>query len=332
VEALKAFLQATKYSLRNQPGTEEHLRRAIDLDPNFTSPRIWLISRLGNTGRTREAEEHLRFLHGLEARASPFDQAMIGWAAAHIAGDAGGQVRNLETALQYTPDNNILLVTLGVARMLLEDFKGALDAFATPLRLRWQYPPLYAMRGECLLELGRLAEARKALLASLDVIPVDSNVYAMLAALALSDRQPEEAARYRELYASRAAERGTDVPTQRADLGRNFVLVGATAEGLALLKEAVAARPREPLFHYWLADALLRRGDTAGAAAAGQRALDIDPGWPRAHLMLGRIDESSGRKAEALRHYQAFLTAAPAHAARNDVLRRVEALRGSGGA
>ncbi len=331
IEALKAFLQATKSSLRNQRGGETHLLRALELDPNFVSPRVWLISALMRVARRAEAEEHYKVLQGIEPRASPFDQAMIGWAGAHIAGDYGSQARHLEAALQYSPDNNILLVTLGMVRYYLDDFQGALEAMATPLRMRWRYSHTYAIRGMCLMELGRLQEARKALLESLDISPVDPHVYAMLSALAFRGRQPEEGARYRELYRQRGVEWDVDGATQQAELGRYLVLAGVLDEGTTLLTGAVAANPDSPLFRFWLADALQRRGDVRQAADGYQRVLQMEPNSPKAHLMLARISDAAGHASDSRRHYEAFLAAAPSHAARAEALRRLEVLRGPKG-
>ncbi|MGC2518098.1 MAG: tetratricopeptide repeat protein [Burkholderiales bacterium] len=55
-------------------------------------------------------------------------------------------------------------------------------------------------------------------------------------------------------------------------------------------------------------------GDLRAAAAAFQRALDLDPRFARAHYQLGNVCQDEKRWTEAEEHFRAALTIAPAHA------------------
>ena len=55
-------------------------------------------------------------------------------------------------------------------------------------------------------------------------------------------------------------------------------------------------------------------GDLAGAAQAFERALELDPGFARAHYQLGNVRQDEERWTDAERHFRASLALAPDHA------------------
>ncbi len=309
VAALRAFLQATAYALRNEAGGDKYLRRAMELDPTFVSPRIWLISGLMMEGRTQEAKRQYLFLQQLEANVSVFDQAMIGWAGALVAGDKAAEARHLDLALQYAPGNNILLVTLAEVRAQMQDFQGALAALESVLKSKWRYPYLYTLQGSCLIGLGKLAEARKALESSLSVTPVDANVYGTLFALAHRDGDRAQASRYEALYLARVKEQfGAGLAEQYAGLGRHLLRVGLHEAAAEMLSKAVAAGANDQQLDARLAEALFEGAKLPQARAAYARALELEPNWAEGYLVLGRLAEAEGSHQEALRRYQTFLS------------------------
>ena len=72
IDAIKSFMLASRYAHRYEPGAGPHLQRAVELDPDFIAPRVWLIPALAQSGRRQEAEDHYRHLQTLEAGARPF--------------------------------------------------------------------------------------------------------------------------------------------------------------------------------------------------------------------------------------------------------------------
>ncbi|HZZ84913.1 MAG TPA: AAA family ATPase [Anaeromyxobacteraceae bacterium] len=89
------------------------------------------------------------------------------------------------------------------------------------------------------------------------------------------------------------------VSLYRGDLSPEDLESGWLAARRALLRRrfAEAALP--------LARALAERGDTAGATALLRRALEVAPDDEAAHLALMRLHAESGRRADALRQYDA---------------------------
>lgn len=102
----------------------------------------------------------------------------------------------------------------------------------------------------------------------------------------------------------------------RVTLARVLVALDQCAEGGPLLDTALAEAPRLALAHHVRGNLLARSGDLAGAVAAQQQAMAIDPGnasFPsalgQAHLALGAPDQAleAFRSAVALNPQQGYL-------------------------
>lgn len=278
IQAVKAFAQANQYIFRYQRGeSERFLRRAIELDPAFIAPRVWLVSGLFGQGRKAEAEAQHRDLSKLESKASPFEQTMMAFVGALVRGDVDAQARHLEIALEYSPGNNILLVNLGGIRAQRGDCRGALEAFDVPIASLWRFPPLYPLWGWCAIAEGRVDAAREVLEASLEIEPVHPNVYALLEALMLASNRPADASRYAQLHAEQAGKLGLKAGTSELvavydRLGRHSLASGAYAPAAALFQKAVSGAPKTAAYYDALAEALTRLGQPAEAQQAAARA------------------------------------------------------------
>ena len=183
IEAVKAFVQANQYLYRYQfAEVEPLLRRAVELDPAFVAPRLWLIG-VDDSAGSESAREQYDALKKLEPSASPFDQAMIGFAGAMIADDPQGQIRYLQIALEYSPGNNILLVNLGNARAAAGDCEGALRDLEPAIQTRWEFPPLYTLSGACALRTRHFEQARRLIDIGSSLPAVDPNILGLHAGL-----------------------------------------------------------------------------------------------------------------------------------------------------
>jgi tetratricopeptide (TPR) repeat protein len=329
VEAMKAFLTYSRYALRYEPGGAPYLDRAIALDPSFVSARVWRIPSLVAGGRMQQAQDDYRVLRQLALKASAFDQAMIDWVGAFLAGDPAAEVRHLERALQYAPDNNILLVNLAESRISNADLTGALRALEPALRFRWSYPALYTMQGTILIRQGRLAEAKRALREAAQMAAVDAGVYGMLSALCRRDGEAAEADQYQALYVARSEELGWDAAEQQDVLGGYLGSVGLHELAVRTLRQAAASSPGSAARQVHLAEALRQAGRPAEAAAACARALELDPKSPSAHRVLGAVYEDQGEPLEALRQYEAYLATGPKGPSLREVEARMAYLRRS---
>ena len=305
--ALKAFMQASEYNYHGDPASEKYLRRAVELDSSFVSPRVWLIPKLVDSGEMKEAQEHYRHLQGLEKDASPFEQAMIDWAEACIKKDLPGQERYLRLALEYSPGNNILLYSLARQRFMAQDYRASSDVIAPAVEMKWPYSPAYYLLGASYAMLGERDRARSILEQSLSISPVYPEIYGLLATLSLKNNDGAKAREYESLYVARLEERGALPGVGYAALGAWEEHEGMLDDAIRNYRLAVSRQPRAPGYHRRLANILLVSGDTTGSAEEYTRALDIDSTDADAHFMIGSILEASHEIPEALTHYRACL-------------------------
>jgi len=307
MEALKALLVASQMSFKAIPGSEKYLRRAIELDSTFISPRIWLISGLAYQGKAREANEHFQTLLKLESGASPFEQAMISWAGACIAGDLRRQEGYLKLALEYSPGNNILLYCLARTRYILEDYSGALEALNPAVEMKWQYPQAYFLMGEAYNEMKQYAKAKEILEKSLSLRLMYPVSYSLLLTLALRQGDTAKARQCEDLYLKGSQEAGMAMGITSAILANRCLNDGFYDYAVRYYKAAISLEPDLPLYHDELGEAFFEQGDLEAARGECTRALSLDSNWIRAHLILGKISESEGKNEIAVKHYSRYL-------------------------
>jgi tetratricopeptide (TPR) repeat protein/TolB-like protein len=92
-EAYLEFLQGVAvHGAGTYPKAERHFRRALELDPGYIEPRVWLVNAVGIQGRMAEADEVLRPVEEPTAfgQATPGEQAAIRYARAELDGNLRG--------------------------------------------------------------------------------------------------------------------------------------------------------------------------------------------------------------------------------------------------
>ncbi|MGB7157644.1 MAG: tetratricopeptide repeat protein [Tepidisphaeraceae bacterium] len=87
------------------------------------------------------------------------------------------------------------------------------------------------------------------------------------------------------------------------DLGLSLASNGQRDEALACLHKSAALEPRSSDGHYTLAAGYLACGDDARAAQHADAALNLEPGHPLTHYLLGFLSIRSGRLEEAVAHF-----------------------------
>ena len=308
IGAIKAFMQASQYIYRMQVGAEEkYLRRAIKLDSSFVAPRVWLISGLMVRGKLQEAQTEYQRILTLESDASPFDQAMINCMGAFVRGDVGSQARYLEIALDYSPGNNILLVNLAYIKYLMGEFQTAIDLIRPVVEMKWHYPPLFTLYARCFLRLGNAKEAKRILLESLSMTPVDPEVYALLSGIREKEQNQEESRRYESQYLSRAFESGYSEASAHDALGSIFFEIELYDRAIEAFKKAIAKDRRVSSFHDKLADSFYKVGKANEALSEYAEALKIDPFETHSLFMMGIIYGEQGQASESIEPFQKIL-------------------------
>ena len=325
--AIRAFMQASDCIFRGTPGMAKYILRAIELDSTFISPRIWAITGLVQIGHMDEAEQHLKFLQRLEPTASPFDQSMIGWAAAYIDGDVSAQARYLQAALEYSPGNNIILYNLALDRFILQDYEGAINSLTPTVEMKWHYSPAYTLLGSCYDRMKQFNRAREILEQSLSIKPVDRDIYGLLSTLAYRDGDTAKALSYEDLFMQRSREGSDSLWSAYVTLAGANLDEGFHANAIRLYRLAISLQPAIAQYHDFLAQALLESRILDTARSECLLALRLDSTCANAYNTLAHIYEVQGDTQKALLQYQSFLKKDTTSSTAEIVRRRIAALQ-----
>ena len=88
----------------------------------------------------------------------------------------------------------------------------------------------------------------------------------------------------------------------------------ALPSAVNLYREAVAARPDDPILQYNLAQALDSAGEQTAERAALERAIQLRPRFPEAQNRLGYLSVRAGDEAAAERFFRSALGDSPSYA------------------
>jgi Flp pilus assembly protein TadD len=179
-------------------------------------------------------------------------------------------VRYYEQALVKQPDNATFLEALGEVLLAApgsEHLPRAVTTLGRAVALAPQDAKARHQLGLALMRAGRLEEARRQMLRSLDLDPNRGPVYSTLVQLARRLRQPGPAA----LFA----------PIVREVEGR-------LRDELTLWRRTWD-HPEDPEGHVALARFLVQTGDPRRAESQLEEALALRPRWPQAEAELARV-------------------------------------------
>jgi tetratricopeptide (TPR) repeat protein len=307
ITAVRAFMQASELIYRGEPGAEKYLRQAIELDSAFISARVWLVSVLATREDTAEARKHYEELVKQESRASPFEQAMIGWAGTYLSRDRRSQLRFLKLALEFSPNNNILLYNLAMVHGNLGEYEPAIEVLRPAIEAKWEYPDAYYLFGVTLFELGKKQMAKEVLQNSLSIEPVHPLTYGLLSVLYRQEGDSIKAERFEQLCLKSSQKKGKGSYLTLAGLAHLNLLQGDFERAANFYRKAYEMTPKQIALLGRVAEALMKGGNLAGAAEEYHRILRLDSTWYKAHLGLANIFETTGDSARAIFHYGRYL-------------------------
>jgi tetratricopeptide (TPR) repeat protein len=161
LEALHAYalaLDEGRMNLRLE--AIPHLKRAIELDPDFAMALAQLSGVYANTNQTGLAPALSRRAFELRDRVSERERFFISWRYYRDAAQAWD--RALELAQSWTttyPREAFAFNSLGVAYLLMGQHARAAEAFERTLELDPKFAPAYSNLGGALMALNRYDEA-----------------------------------------------------------------------------------------------------------------------------------------------------------------------------
>jgi serine/threonine protein kinase/tetratricopeptide (TPR) repeat protein len=312
IEAVRAFMQATEYIYRDEPGGGQFLVRALEIEPDFIVARVWLISGLASAGNIQGAMEHYEYLLTLRNRANPVEQGMIDYVGAFLAGDLPSQARNLEFILSYSPGNFIIMVNLAWVHSMMGDCGAAVETLMPAVSARWSYPTMYVLLADCLIELGEIETARTRLQEAFDLAPSNDRVLAYLEGLEIRRGDIASANRMNLQLAKRTnSEPSPELAPQYHRIAeycfdeRNYVCA------IALAQKSLFHSPPHFESQSLLADSLFETGNVSAALPAYLDALETNEDWTHGHLMAARLYRQIGQIEEASRHFRILLQLEP---------------------
>src|SRR4029079_4847239 len=146
-----------------------HLKRAIELDPNFAMAHAQLSAVYANTGQSALAPEFSRKAFDLRDRVSERERFFISWRYYRDAIQAWDKA--LELARSWTatyPREAFAFNGLGSALLRFGQFEQALGPFREAIRLDPMFTPAFSNLAATLLALNRLDESKALLQAAAD--------------------------------------------------------------------------------------------------------------------------------------------------------------------
>ncbi len=288
-------------------GFTASLKKAIELDPKFISPRIWVAPSL--EGDPRQEDQNLEMLRRLRPTADDFEQAMIDWVEAYREHAYAREVACLNRALKYDPTNNILKSNLAAAYAGWGDTARAIQVYDGLIRSGWKFPGIYMSALKYLFRQGRRGSAEEALLLwrSIDTTERSAMLFGWLAAMYAARGDSTQSASCRWRFDSLCTGKGYEPDVKQSLLGGCYADFGLYAEAEKLLRSAIVRDPRNHVYHERLGDILAARADTASALREYRTALTLGSSSRGLNLKLGDLYDRKGDLAGAREHYRRFL-------------------------
>ncbi|MEW9624962.1 O-linked N-acetylglucosamine transferase family protein [Rhodanobacter geophilus] len=155
---------------------------------------------------------------------------------------------------------------------------------------------LARLHGIALMQLGRIREARMALVRAAELAPESVETQCSLASIALADGGADAAIERMRATLRRAP----DHPAALQMLGTALMVATRYTEARDSFAQALQAMPQHPALCLDLANAELQLGHVEQAEARVRDALQIAPGSDTAHALLAQVLQVQGRSREAV--------------------------------
>lgn len=229
-------------------------------------------------------------------------------------GDAAQARLHLEHARALRPDDVPGLVRLGQTAFDLGERATARDAFSAALDRDPACAAAHHGLGQVAYEEERWRDAVHHLQRALELQPSATSLHHPLGLAYRRLGDVEQARRHLELNEHGAVRFRDPLIDELAGLlagarpllkaGRMAAEAGDLARAIELFRRSVEIAPEDPLAHYNLALALVRRGDHPTALTHFRLAIAFDPDYRDAHFNLATSLSKMGRHAEAAEHYR----------------------------
>jgi len=107
-EAYKEFLLGTEFFGVDYGRSIQHLTRAVELDPSFSAPKLYIAVAYGNMERYEEAEAIIKSLDKNRDQLSPFDCHVLDWYLAYLKGKNEDAFLSIVKAEKLAPKSTVI--------------------------------------------------------------------------------------------------------------------------------------------------------------------------------------------------------------------------------
>jgi tetratricopeptide (TPR) repeat protein len=175
LEALHAYsLALDNGSINPRLEAIPHLRRAIELDPNFALAMALLATVYSNTGQTALAPEYARKAFALRDRVSERERFFIAYRYYRDATQDWAEALELSRSWTATyPREAFAFNSLGQALLRFGQYESALEPLREAIRLDRKFEAPYSNLAASLIALGRY-DAAAAVLQEAAAVPISS--------------------------------------------------------------------------------------------------------------------------------------------------------------
>jgi Flp pilus assembly protein TadD len=281
----------------------EFLKKAVEFDPDNPEAHLFLGLTYKDTHSPDLAELELRAAVSL----SPFNSnARNALGTLYVAEGRTAQAEEQFRASVKSEPNIMGYGNLGLIHWRQGDAQRAEQEWREALRLAPNDSSILNNLGLACTKLGRYPEAVSFFRKAIELKPDDPNPHSNLGIA--FEKTGEQGAAEREFRA--ALELAPQKFETRNRLGRLYLEAGRVEEAEEQFQLSIKTQPNDSGY-CGLGEVELRRGKGGLAEGAFQKALSLDANNSQAHFKLGALYLSKGRRAEALKEYQAGLKSDP---------------------
>ena len=265
------YLGTTLLNEKRCPDAIVHLRRALELKPDFTADHYRLGVALQKMGRMDEAMTVFREV---------------------LKGDPGYGVADYN---------------LGALLLERKQPAEAIPYFQAALKTKPDYDPAFVALGTAWSDLGRPGEAVTNFAQALMINPRNAPAQYDWANALTDLHLPREALAHYE----KALQLDPDFERAHCNYGDALRALNRLAAAGAQYRLALKLQPEDAAAHYGLGSALENSGKTDEAMASYKEAIRLKPDYAAAQYDLGAILLNQNQPAEAITHFQAAANSRP---------------------
>ncbi len=265
-----------------------HLRKAVELDPDFSEATINLGAALLELGEADEARKAFA-----EALAQDPKSAMTHFRLGSVLldrGDLEGAREHFETSLKLNPTHADTHNSLGVVHLRKGDLATAMAEFQAALRIEPEHPDAHSNVGIASLRQGRKQEGLAELEMAIRLSPRHADAHATLGAILAQDGKLDLAVPH---FRAAVEADATNAIAQN-NLGAALLQKGDIDGAVEHLRLAVKSNPRHADAQSNLGIALLQKGDVGGAIEHLETALRVAPDHRNAQTYLKEAQARAG--------------------------------------